>query len=236
MAIQGIAQDYITLFGAVPLLLFSLYKAQGGALKWRLLLAGTTGYILVTYVFYLVMAMYNSFFLVYTFLAGCSFYLFLQLVSELDAEKPQLFYTKSTPVKGAGAFLIFNAISIALLWLGVVVPPLLDGSAIPVQVEHYTTLIVQGFDLSILLPASFLTGTWLLQKRPAGYLWAPIYFVFLSILMTALTAKIIAMALHGYNVVPVIFIIPAINLVSIIFTVLLLKNVKSHAATNNKEA
>lgn len=37
-----------------------------------------------------------------------------------------------------------------------------------------------------------------------GYMFAPVYFVFLSLLMTALTAKVIAMALLGYQVIPAI--------------------------------
>jgi len=43
--------------------------------------------------------------------------------------------------------------------------------------------------------------------------------------MTALTAKIIAMANHGVNVIPVVFIIPAINLITITFAVLMIKNI-----------
>lgn len=36
---------------------------------------------------------------------------------------------------------------IGSLWLGVVVPPLVDGSIYPKELQHYTTLVVQGFDL-----------------------------------------------------------------------------------------
>lgn len=236
VAIQGVAQDYVTLFVAVPLLLFSLYKAGSGHLKWKFLLAGTTGYFLVTYVFYLAMAMYNALFLVYAFIAGSSFYLFLQLINSFEVAKLPTYFNIAKPVKSGGGFLMFNALCIALLWLGVVVPPLLNGGIIPVEVAHYTTLIVQGFDLSILLPASFLSGLWLFQKKPLGYLWAPVYYVFLSLLMTALTAKIIAMAWNGYNVVPAIFIIPAFNLLAILFAVLLIKNLQNHATQNKQMA
>lgn len=227
VAIQGIAQDYVTLFIAVPLLVLSLLKARVGSLKWRYLLTGTTGYFLVTYLFYLVMGMYNSLFLVYTILAGTSFYLLLQLITTFDLAKLPHHFNKATPVKSAGGFLIFNAVCIALLWLGVVVPPLLDGSIIPEQVAHYTTLIVQGLDLAILLPAAFIIGGKLMKKQAIGYLWAPVYLVFLSLLMTALTAKIIAMALAGYNVIPAVFIIPILNGVSIFCATLLLKNIQS---------
>lgn len=50
--------------------------------------------------------------------------------------------------------------------------------------------------------------------------------VFLSLLMTALTIKIIAMKTLGYNVIPAIFIIPVFNLLVIYSTIILLKNIK----------
>jgi hypothetical protein len=114
------------------------------------------------------------------------------------------------------------------------VPPLLDGTIIPVQVEHYTTLIVQGLDLGILLPAAFICGFLWLKRTAYGYLLAPIYFVFLSVLMTALTAKVIAMYSLGYNVIPVIFIIPTFNLITILSTVAILKNIVELPANTKK--
>lgn len=237
VAPQGIAQDYVTLFIAVPLLLFSYYKARKNSLFWHYILTGTTGYFLVTYVFYLVMGMYNSLFLAYVFLAGASFFLFVQLVIAFDVKSISKHFSAGTPVKAVGSFMIFNAVCIAFLWLSIVVPPLVDGSLLPVQLEHYTTLVVQGLDLAILLPACFVIGVWILQRRAAGYLWAPVYLVFLSLLMTALTAKVVAMALLRYPVVPVIFIIPAMNVITIVCAGALLKNInEEHAAAYKKQA
>jgi hypothetical protein len=42
--------------------------------------------------------------------------------------------------------------------------------------------------------------------------------------MTALTGKIIGMALVGVNVIPAIFIIPAINLTTILGSIIIFKN------------
>jgi hypothetical protein len=102
---------------------------------------------------------------------------------------------------------------------------LLNGTIVPVQVEHYTTLIVQGLDLGILLPAAFITGLLFIRKKPIGYLLGPIYLVFLSLLMCALTAKVTAMAILGYNVIPVVFIIPIFTLITIACTVIILRNI-----------
>ena len=43
--------------------------------------------------------------------------------------------------------------------------------------------------------------------------------------MCALTAKVIAMLILGYNVIPVIFFIPTFNLVTVISTIAILKNI-----------
>jgi hypothetical protein len=231
VAPQGIAQDYVTLLLGIPLLIIALLAARTGSLKGRFLLAGTLGYFLVTYLFYLLIGMYNVLFLVYVCLLGTSFFAFMLTLLSFDRRQLPASFLSPTPHRLTGGFLVFQAVAIALLWLSIVVPPLLDGSIIPVQVEHYTTLVVQGLDLGLLLPAGIVAGTLFWRRRPFGYLFAPVYFVFLSLLMTALTAKVIAMALLGYNVIPSIFIIPVFNLLSILSSVLILKNIRESGKT-----
>ncbi|RYZ47525.1 MAG: hypothetical protein EOP49_21110 [Sphingobacteriales bacterium] len=222
VAPQGVAQDYVTLFIVLPALLLSLYHARKGSVRAATVLTGILGYFMVTYIFYLAMGMYNAFFLLYVLLAGLGFYGFI--LAFMNVRKPGG-PDSITSIRFGAWLLIIESSVIALLWLSVVVPPLLDGTVIPAQVEHYTTLIVQGFDLAILLPAAFLSGVLLLRKNPWGMLLAPVYLVFLSLLMTALTAKVIAMAILGANVVPVIFIIPLMNLLTVLaaFSILQIK-------------
>jgi hypothetical protein len=229
VAPQGIAQDCVTLFIAIPLLIISFFKAQKESLKGKYLLAGMLGYFLVTYLFYTVMGMYNVMFLPYVILMSASFYSFILVILSFDTSALQNSFRASTPVKMTGGFLVFCSVVIGLLWLSIIVPPLLNRTIIPLQVEHYTTLIVQGLDLGILLPAGFISGVLLIRRKRFGYLLAPIYFVFLSLLMTSLSAKIIAMKMLGYNVIPAIFIIPAFNVITIICYVIILKNIKATA-------
>lgn len=234
VAVQGIGQDYVTLFLAVPLLgaafLIARRGARTGSLRGQYLLAGVLGYFLVTYLFYLVMGMYNVFFLAYAFLLGASFFALALTLLGIDLRVLPAVFRERTPVKLCGGFLIFNSLAIGWLWLGVVLPPLLDGSVYPVSLQHYTTLIVQGLDLGLLLPLSFVTGLLLIRRRPMGLLLGPMYLVFLSLLMTALTAKIIAMAVTGVNVIPVIFIIPTILLFTLLCAVRILKSVEIREA------
>jgi hypothetical protein len=227
VAPQGIAQDFVTLFIGIPLLLLSLFLARKGSLKGRFILAGTLGYFLVTYLFYLVMGMYNVLFLVYAALLGTSFFAFTITLFSFELNRLPQTFSESVPIKTAGGFLILNALLIALLWLEIVVPPLLDGSIVPVQTEHYTTLIVQGLDLGLLLPLAVVAGVLFIQKKPIGFLAAPVYLVFLSILMIALISKIVAISLLGENIIPVVFIIPAIALASITLATLILNSIQS---------
>ncbi|MCF8242791.1 MAG: hypothetical protein K9J16_15540 [Melioribacteraceae bacterium] len=225
VAPQGIAQDYVTLFIGIPLLLLSIFSAKNGSLKWRYLLSGILGYFLVTYLFYLMMGMYNELFLVYALLLAASFFAFSLTMLSFNLDSLNEKFSDKTPAKLAGGFLLFNTAAIAILWLGIVVPPLIEGSIYPDELNHYTTLVVQGLDLGLLLPLAFVSGLLLIKKTNWGFLLGPVYLIFLSLLMTALTAKIIAMGLLGFSIIPVIFIIPTFALFSIGLSVILLINI-----------
>lgn len=225
VAIQGIAQDYITLFIAIPLLIVASFLTRKNSLKSKLFLAGVLNYFFLTYLFYMNMAMYNKLFLVYIILVSTTFFAFALTLLSIDIKTISQHFSPKTPTKSIGSFLIVLPSMIALLWLSVIVPPLIDGSIIPQSVEHYTTLTVQGFDLSIFLPVAFISGLLLIKKRQFGYLMSSVTIIFLSLLMTALVAKIIAMALFGVNVVPAVFIIPCFLILSIISSTILFKNI-----------
>ena len=225
VAVQGIGHDFVTLLLGLPVLVATLVLARRGTARERLLLAGVFGYFHVTYLFYLVMGAYNPLFLVYTLLAGLSFFALSLTLLGFDVSRIADAYQQTAPTRLAGGFLIFNTVAIGLMWLGVVVPPLIDGSIYPAEVQHYTTLVVQGLDLALLLPLCMVTAILLLRRRPMGYLLAPVYLVFLSLLMTALLAKIIAMGTVGADIVPAVFIIPVILVVTVGTTIAMLRKI-----------
>jgi hypothetical protein len=225
VAVQGIGHDYVTFFIAIPLLIVSLLGYRRGSLRCKYLLTGTFGYCFVTFLFYTTMGMYNAMFLLYISLLALSFFGLVSMLLSFNPDAVVAKFSNRTPVGFTAGFLIFNAGTIAILWLGIVIPPLLDGSLYPTNLQHYTTLIVQGLDLGLLLPIAFVSAVLFLRKKPLGYLFTTVYFVFLSILMTALTGKIIAMAVSGVNVFPAVYIIPTFNLITILCTFLLLRNI-----------
>lgn len=232
VAIQGIAQDYVTLFIGIPMLLITLLKFRKGSIKGAFLLAGTLGYFFVTYLFYLTMAAYNELFLLYALLLGLSFFALLSTLFSFNLQYIDKYFKGNSAPKVVGIFLIVNSILIGLMWLSVVVPPLADGTIYPDNLEHYTTLIVQGLDLGLLLPLSFVSGLLLYQKQKIGYLAGVTYVIFLAILMTALTAKVLAMMMHGVDVIPAILIIPTTNIITIVFSWLILTSIRTETEIN----
>jgi hypothetical protein len=224
VAIQGVAQDWVTLFLGIPMLLVGLYFARNGSLRGRLVLSGAIGYFLVTYLFYMTMAMYNQMFLAYIGLLGLSFFALAFSLFSFDLEQLRKSITNEKLFKYVGYFLMSNSILIAMLWLSIILPAFIKG-VVPNQVEHYTTLIVQGFDLGLLLPICFVSGWLAVRKNIYGYLYVIVNLILLVILMTALVSKIVFMANAGQNVIPVVFIIPVIDLLAIIFSFLLIRNI-----------
>ncbi|WP_440955700.1 hypothetical protein ACSAZK_01665 [Methanosarcina sp. Mfa9] len=227
LAIQGIAQDYVTLFIGIPLLLSGLYFARKNSVRGLFVLSGTLMYFLLTYLFYTAMGMYNILFLAYVFSLCLAFFALMLTLFSYDLEDIGSLFASEKIIRYAGVFLVINSIMVALLWLGVVLPPLFDGSIYPEELQHYTTLIVQGFDLGLLLPIGIVSGMLAVRKNSYGYLFTTVYLIFLSILMAALTSKILFMADAGYNVIPVIFIMPTVCLISTSFSLLILKKVKT---------
>jgi hypothetical protein len=179
LAIQGISQDVVTLCIGIPFLLASLYFARKGSLKGRIMLSGSLLYFFLTYLFYLAMAMFNPLFLVYVLLLSASFFALILTLFPLYFENLSQYFHSRMPVTFLGGFLLFNAVVIGSLWLQVVVPPLFK-EVFPVDLDHYTTLIVQGFDLALFLPISFISGVLLIKRVAIGYLLGSVYFVFLS--------------------------------------------------------
>lgn len=226
VAIQGIAQDFVTLFIGIPLLLVSLCGFRKNSMKSHFMLSGTLGYFFVTYLFYTAMGMYNLLFLGWVALLGLSFFGLMTSLLSFDLSKIEKHFSNKTPTKFVGGFLIFTSVLIAMLWLSIVVSPLIDGTIYPESLQHFTTLIVQGFDLGLLLPISFISGVLLIKRKKFGYLFGTTYIGFLSILMTALTAKIIAMSVNGVNVIPAVFVIPSFNIIAILSLYLMIKNIK----------
>lgn len=223
---QGKASDLITLVLGLPILIVSLYFANKNSLKARLLLTGTLGYFLYTYMSYTFLWMYNKFFIVYVLLMSASLFAFILSMLSFDMQKISSYFTEKLPVKFIGGFQIFLAFAIGMLWLGKIAPTIF-GNAIPAGLEHYTTLVIQGMDLGFVVPAAILSGILLIKRKPFGYLLSSVMIMKGITMLTSITAMIINQALNGVKMdIVSIIMFPAFNLLTIFCLWLLIKNIK----------
>lgn len=223
---QGKAGDLVTLMMGIPLLLGSLYLKNKGSFRGKLMLTGTLGYFLYTYTSYAFLWNYNPFFILYVVLMSMSLYAFILNFMSFDIEKVPAMFGEKLPVKFLAGFQFFVGIAIGLMWLAKVAPTIV-GHAVPVGLEHYTTLVIQGMDLGIIVPTAILSAILLLKRKPMGYLLTAVIIVKGFTMLTALSAMIFNMALKGVemNLVEVC-LFPVFNLMAVLCLVVLMKNVK----------
>lgn len=223
---QAIPQDIVTLIIGIPLLIISLVMARKGLLKGKVLLAGSLGYFLITYMMYTFVAMYNRLFLVYVLLMSASFFAFILMLLDFDINKLSSAYNKKLPIRFAGGYLMCSATIIGLLWLARCLPTLINGS-IPLEVEHGTTLPVQAFDLAFFLPGTFLSGLLLIKRKSFGFLFAPVSTISNALIMIALLSKGISMRLAGIpGTLPLIIMTSFFSLLATVSIVMILKNLQ----------
>lgn len=227
VAVQGIAQDIVTVILGVPLLIISLYLSVKGLLRGKLLLTGTLGYFLYTYISYVFLWMYNPLFILYVVLMSASFFAFVLSIMSIDREQLRLAIQEKLPVKFIGGFQIFFAVALCLLWLKKIIPTIKD-ELIPVGIEHYTTLVIQGMDLGFVVPAALLSGILLLKRSSYGYLLSSIIIIKGFTMGAALTAMILGQYLAGVTMgITEIIMFPIFCLIILYCLFALLKNVKT---------
>lgn len=223
-ASQAIAQDGVTLFVGVPLLLISLLMSRRGRSRGRLLLAGLLGYFTYTYASYSFLAMYNALFLVYVMLFSAGLFAFILVFRSL--ERDGISFSPQLPARSIGSILLVIAFLIIMLWLGRIAGAWRQGNP-PEGLEHYTTLVIQALDLGVLLPLMVVTGALLIRRQPYGNLLASVVLVKAATLLTSISSMIIGMLRAGVHVsMAELILFPLFNLLVIGCLVLILRNTR----------
>ncbi len=223
---QAKAQDMVTLVVGLPMLLVGLWFYRKASLRGSLLLAGTFGYLLYTYLSYCMLSAFNELFLVYVALLPLNLFALIGTILSMDVYALPKHFTPKTPVKAIAGLLFVMAAFLFLAWGGRIVPALINGGT-PVGLENSTTLVIQVLDLGLVVPFSVVGGVLLLQRKPFGYLISNI-MLFKGISMaTAVSAMAVNMLLQGIPVSPVETVVfPLLNVAILIMTVLLFRNIR----------
>jgi ABC-type multidrug transport system fused ATPase/permease subunit len=223
---QAKAQDLVTLVVGLPMLLAGLWFYRKGSLRGSLLLAGTFGYLLYTYLSYCMLSSFNELFLVYVVLFTFNLFALIGTILSINVSALPEQFTSKTPVKAIATLLFVMAGFLFLAWGGRIIPALINGET-PVGLDNATTLVIQVLDLGLIVPFSLVGGLLLLKRKPLGYLTANI-MLFKGISMaTAVSTMAVNMLLNDIPVSPVeLIVFPLLNVAIIIMTILLFRNIR----------
>lgn len=225
-AAQTQANDLVILLIGIPLLIVATWWAFKGSLRAQLLLTGTLGFFLYTYMSMACLAAFNALFLVYVAIFTLSLYSFILCLLSFDlATFPQKFSPR-LPRGWIAGFLFFVGGFLLIAWLGRIIPPLLAGTD-PV-LENTTSLVIQFMDLSLIVPLTFSAGILLIRRRALGYLLSSVALIKGLTLGLGVSAMSINIAIKGVpDKLGITIPFLVITLFDIILTIALLRNIKS---------
>lgn len=225
MAVQAIAQDYVTLILVLPCTMVALFLTRKKNILGEFILTGLLAYLLYTYMSYSFLMYYNSLFLVYVALMALSFYGFLIGINRLLANEVVTKLEAEMKTKGLRVFLFITGIMIGLMWLGRIIPTIGNEIA-PEGLDNYATLVIQAMDLGIIVPACFVISYLLKIKNRMGYILGPVIIVKAITLVLAVLSMGINMAISGVYVAPIEFVVfGIIFMVAAFFFVKILKTI-----------
>jgi len=225
-AAQMQANDLVVLVLGLPLLAISFWMTLRGSLRGRLLLTGTLGFILYTYITMCFGTAYNKFFLVYVTIFSLSLFAFILSMMSFDLKTLPAQFSEKLPRRGIAALLYFAAAFLTLAWLGRIAPTLF-GDQIPL-LENVTSMFIQVMDLGIIVPLCVLAGTLLLRREPWGYLLASVGLLKFLTLGIAVTLMSFNMARVGVPVsAGMLVIFSALALLNLVMVALLIRNINN---------
>lgn len=225
MAVQAVAQDYVTLIFALPCTIIALFLARKKNILGEFILTGLLAYMLYTYMSYAFLMYYNSLFLVYVALMALSFYGFVIGINRILVSGVITKLKVEMKTKGLRIFLCITGIMIGLMWIGRIAPTIGKEIA-PEGLDNYATLVIQAMDLGIIVPACFVISYLLRIKNRFGYILGAVIIVKAITLVLAVLSMGINMTISGVYVAPIEFVVFGIVfVVAVFFFVKILKSI-----------
>jgi len=196
MVDQARAADLATLFLAVPTLTIALWMAGRGSGRARLVVAGSLGYVVYTYVIYAFQVVISPVTPLHIAILGLAAWSLMLQAPALARETAGL--GAGLPRRTSAGFLALVAVLFAGLWLGQIASAITTGE-LPAAVAdlNLPTSAVYTLDLAFALPLLGL-GAWLLIRDPdAGYPLALAGLVFAVEMAISVVAMFVIQATHG---------------------------------------
>lgn len=229
-AAQMQGNDLVTLVVGLPLLGLAGWLAFRGSLRGRLLLTGTLGFFLYTYMSMSMLTSFNAIFLVYVALFSLSLFAFILSMLSFDLKDLPRHFSPRLPRAWIAGLMFLVAAFLSLAWLGRIIAPLLQNQT-PV-LENTTTLVIQAMDLGLIMPLAVLAGILLLKRSPWGYLLSSVTLLKGVTLGLGVSVMGINMARVGVpDSLAIVIPFLVITLLNLVMTVVLLRHVDGQKKT-----
>jgi hypothetical protein len=233
---QARGQDFVSLAVVLPTMIITAFLAYRGSPRARLLWLGGLVYLVYTYVVATFDVEFNSLFLVYVALLGCSLYALIGGLVTAKMAGIKAGFSKEALAKAISIYLAILAILFYFMWLSEIIPALMAGK-IPqsVQANGTPTNAVHVLDMAWILPAFCITAFSLWRKQALGYTLAGALLSYSVLLILAILGMVIFMVEGGHPVVvPQVVIFGTLLAISLGMLILYLWNVKSPPVQNDK--
>ncbi len=210
-AIQGRAQDLVTLVWVLPLFGVAVYRLRRGSLAARLGWLGMLLYFAYTYLLAAMGLVYNHLFLLYVAIYGLSLALLIVGLTCVHlSDLPWRFSLRFERRATAGFMFAVGAL-LAGLWLTEIVRSLATGVP-PAMLSDTVTqsLVVQALDLGILVPLSIIAGVSLWRGTGLGYLLGGLFLTKSITMGPALLSMAAFLSAAGFPVAPPMVVFAAL--------------------------
>ncbi len=174
-AAEGVGWDAVTLFLVVPALLVTLPFVRRGSLRAALFAAGILAYFVYQYFEYAMALAYGPLFGVYVAIGALSLTALAVLLSGINVADLRSRVTRHFPHRAIIGFGVFMAVLLGGMWLPLIARTF--GAANVPELNGGTTLVVQAFDLGILVPLALITAVTVHRRLAVGYLLSSIVVV-----------------------------------------------------------
>lgn len=227
--VQAIGQDFVSLVVVLPILVVSAVLASRGSPHARLIWLGGLIYLVYTYVVAAFDVKFNSLFLVYVAVLGCSLYALIGGLLTTDLLAIKKCFTDKTPVRAISIYLVVLAAFFYFLWLREVIPALI-AREIPQSIQENGTPTngIHVLDMAWILPAFVITAFSLRRKHALGYTLAGALLSYCVLLILAILSMVVFMIRDGHPIaVPQVVIFATLLTISLGMLIWYMKGLRS---------
>jgi hypothetical protein len=193
IAAEGVGWDLVTLFLVVPALALTLPALHAGSLRARLLATGLLAYFAYQYFEYATFLAYGPLFALYVAIGALSLSGIGLLVAGIDLRSLPDRISARFPRRGVMGLGLYVAILLAGLWLPLIARTF--DSRVVDQLDGATTLVVQAFDLGVLVPLGLFTVVAVQRRLAIGFVLGAVIAIKATAMGTAIAAMLAIEAL-----------------------------------------